>query len=103
MPTCGYADRVSLSSLTVQLLYPDFNRKYGDLSTTTPNTAPLHKFRLDFARSSAINSAHRPTEIEFELSEHLDLGVSTRGVVGRQVTVCDENGIVLGVGIVGYN
>ena len=70
---------------------------------TTPNAAPLHKFRLDFARSSAMESGHRPAELEFEVSEHLDLSVSTKGVVGRQVTVSDENGIVLGVGIVGYN
>lgn len=103
MPTCGYAGRVSLSSLMVHLLYPDLDRKYGDLSTTTPNPAPLHNFHLDFARSSALKSGHRPVEIEFELSEHLDLDVSTKGVVGRQVTVSDENGIVLGVGIVGYN
>lgn len=50
-----------------------------------------------------MESGHRPAQLEFELSEHLDLRVSTKGVVGRQVTVSDENGIVLGVGIVGYN
>jgi hypothetical protein len=44
-----------------------------------------------------------PTEIEFELPERLDLGVSEKGVIGRQVTVREEGGSILGIGIVGYN
>jgi hypothetical protein len=41
--------------------------------------------------------------MEFELAEQLDLGVSAKGVIGRQVSVSDADGLVLGVGIVGYN
>lgn len=43
------------------------------------------------------------TEMEFELPERLDLGVSEKGIVGRQVTVREAGGAVLGVGVVGYN
>lgn len=42
------------------------------------------------------------TEMEFELPEKLDLGVSDMGVIGRQVTV-REGGMILGIGVVGYN
>lgn len=41
--------------------------------------------------------------MEFELPERLDLGVSEKGVVGRQVTLRQAEGAVLGIGIVGYN
>lgn len=44
-----------------------------------------------------------PTEIEFELPERLDLGVSEKGVIGRQVTVREQGGSILGIGVVGYN
>jgi hypothetical protein len=80
-----------------------FSRKYGDLSTATPHIAPLHNFRLDLAQSPATKCGHSQAEMEFELAEQLDLGVSAKGVVGRQVTVSDADGLVLGVGIVGYN
>lgn len=80
-----------------------FSRKYGDLSTATPHTDPLHSFRLDLAQSPTKKPGHPQGEMEFELSERLDLDVSAKGVVGRQVTVTDTGGVVLGVGIVGYN
>ncbi|CAG8168617.1 unnamed protein product [Penicillium nalgiovense] len=76
--------------------------KFGDLSTTSYSTAPLHQFRLNMEQdknSKAVN----PTEIEFELPERLDLGVSEKGVIGRQVTVREQGGSILGIGIVGYN
>ncbi|KAF3398536.1 hypothetical protein F1880_006226 [Penicillium rolfsii] len=77
--------------------------KYGDLSTATSPTAPLHSFCLDLTQSPAMKSGHSRTEMEVDLAEQLDLGVSVRGVVGRQVTVSNADGLVLGVGIVGYN
>lgn len=80
-----------------------FVRKSGDLSTVTPHIAPLHNFRLDLAQSPGTKSGHIQAEMEFELTEQLDLGVSAKGVIGRQVTVSDADGLVLGVGIVGYN
>ena len=42
-------------------------------------------------------------DLEFELPERLELGVSEKGIVGRQVTVTEAGGAVLGVGIVGFN
>ena len=42
-------------------------------------------------------------DLEFDLPERLDLDVSEKGVVGRQVTVSEAGGSILGVGIVGYN
>jgi hypothetical protein len=42
--------------------------------------------------------------MEFELPERLDLGVSDKGIVGRQVTVMVEGESVgVGMGIVGYD
>lgn len=41
--------------------------------------------------------------MEFELPERLDLGVSEKGVVGRQLTMSETDGTILGIGIVGYN
>lgn len=80
-----------------------FPRKYGDLSAASQNIVPLHSFRLDLAQSPATKSGHSQAEMEFELTERLDLGVSEMGVIGRQVSVSDADGLVLGVGIVGYN
>jgi len=55
------------------------------------------------SQNHSLKPGHRQTEMEFELPERLDLGVSEKGVVGRQVTMKDTGGAVLGVGIVGYN
>ncbi|KAF4762028.1 hypothetical protein N7455_003280 [Penicillium solitum] len=76
--------------------------KYGDLSTTSQSTSPLHQFRLNMAQDKDYKSAN-PMEIEFELPERLDLGVSEKGVIGRQVTVREQGGEILGIGVVGYN
>ncbi|KAJ5385545.1 hypothetical protein N7517_003456 [Penicillium concentricum] len=76
--------------------------KYGDLSTTTQPTSPLHQFCLNMERNKSSNTAN-PREIEFELPERLDLGVSEKGVIGRRVTVREQGGSILGIGVVGYN
>ncbi|KAJ5407216.1 hypothetical protein N7465_008500 [Penicillium sp. CMV-2018d] len=76
--------------------------KYGDLSTTSQSTSPLHHFRLNMAQDKNYKTAN-PMEIEFELPERLDLGVSEKGVIGRQVTVREQGGEILGIGVVGYN
>lgn len=77
-------------------------RKYGDLSTTSQSTSPLHQFRLNMSQDENYKTAN-PMEIEFELPERLDLGVSEKGVIGRQVTVREQGGEILGIGVVGYN
>ncbi|KAJ5091380.1 hypothetical protein NUU61_006250 [Penicillium alfredii] len=76
--------------------------KYGDLTTSAPATPPLHQFQLDMSQDQS-QSRGSQTEMEFELPERLDLGVSEKGIVGRQVTVREAGGAVLGVGVVGYN
>ncbi|KAF3021221.1 hypothetical protein E8E15_004668 [Penicillium rubens] len=68
----------------------------------TPSTTPLHQFRLNMGQDKN-HSTVNPTEFEFELPERLDLGVSEKGVIGRQVTVREQGGSILGMGIVGYN
>ncbi|KAJ6104912.1 hypothetical protein N7486_003601 [Penicillium sp. IBT 16267x] len=73
--------------------------KYGDLSTNKASSAPLHQFQLDFTK----NARGFQTNMEFELPERLDLGVSEKGVVGRQLTMSETDGTILGIGIVGYN
>ncbi|KAJ5465896.1 hypothetical protein N7530_009683 [Penicillium desertorum] len=95
---CGNVDmRIDTDQrLTVRI------RKFGDLSTTSQSTAPLHQFRLNMEQDKNPRTVN-PTEIEFELPERLDLGVSEKGVIGRQVTVREEGGSILGIGIVGYN
>ncbi|GFF23443.1 probable mannosyl-oligosaccharide alpha-1,2-mannosidase 1B [Aspergillus udagawae] len=74
--------------------------RYGDL-TSALTAPPLHRFRL------RPKSVQKGTEMEFELPERLDLGVSERGIVGRQVTVVAEGGssevLGMGMGIVGYD
>ena len=77
-------------------------RKYGDLSTTSQFTSPLYQFRLNMENDKNPTSAN-PMEIELELPERLDLGVSEKGVIGRQVTVREQGGSILGIGVVGYN
>ncbi|KAJ6031968.1 hypothetical protein N7540_002700 [Penicillium herquei] len=74
--------------------------KYGDLSTGQPATPPLHQFRLDLAKQTPRSFQ---TDIIIELPDRLDLGVSEKGVVGRQITMIETDGSILGVGIVGYN
>ncbi|KAJ5207910.1 hypothetical protein N7449_002289 [Penicillium cf. viridicatum] len=76
--------------------------KYGDLSTTSQSISPLHQFYLNMEQDKNYRTAN-PMEIEFELPERLDLGVSEKGVIGRQVTVREQGGEILGIGVVGYN
>ncbi|KAJ5294866.1 hypothetical protein N7508_009687 [Penicillium antarcticum] len=76
--------------------------KYGDISNTSINNSPLHQFRLEMTQDGNSRSASQ-TEMEFDLPQRLDLGVSEKGVIGRQITVREEGGSILGIGIVGYN
>lgn len=78
-------------------------RKHGDLSTTTADAPPLHQFRLDLTQNQSLKAGHRQSEMEFELPERLELGVSEKGVMGRQVTMREAGGAIIGTGIVGYN
>ncbi|CAI7608098.1 unnamed protein product [Penicillium glandicola] len=64
--------------------------------------APLYQFSLNMEQDKSFTTANS-MDIEFELPERLDLGVSEKGVIGRQVTVREEGGSILGVGVVGYN
>ncbi|KAF7619587.1 hypothetical protein F9C07_2716 [Aspergillus flavus] len=71
--------------------------RYGDL-TSARMIEPLHQFRLQ-------PGGKGNDEMEFELPERLDLGVSETGIVGRQVTVLVEgqSSVGVGMGIVGYD
>ncbi|KAJ5936584.1 hypothetical protein N7466_003034 [Penicillium verhagenii] len=70
--------------------------KYGDLSNR--EAVPLHRFAMDFSKLP-----HRfQPNFEFELPETLELGVSEKGVIGRQLSMMDECGC-LALGIIGYN
>ncbi|KAJ5162620.1 uncharacterized protein N7500_004450 [Penicillium coprophilum] len=76
--------------------------KYGDLSATSHPNSPLHQFCLNMENDKNTNTTN-PREFEFELPERLDLGVSEKGVIGRQVTVREQGGPIIGTGVVGYN
>ena len=70
--------------------------KYGDLtSSPTLTSAPLHVFRLRPQPGTS------KMEMECELPERLDLGISETGIVGRQVTVVADGR--MGMGVVGYD
>jgi hypothetical protein len=75
----------------------------------SPKSQPLHQFQLQphFSTSQSKSAALSSSELEFSLPERLDLGVSERGIVGRQVTVfaTGQAGevIPMGNGIVGYD
>ncbi|KAL2838037.1 hypothetical protein BJY01DRAFT_251160 [Aspergillus pseudoustus] len=84
--------------------------RHGDLTLSPPSLAterakPLYQFQLQPHSSS--KSALSSSELEFSLPERLDLGVSDRGIVGRQVTVVATGQagevIPMGNGIVGYD
>ncbi|KAJ5578468.1 uncharacterized protein N7459_007432 [Penicillium hispanicum] len=77
--------------------------KYGDLTTSTPSTPPLHQFRVDLGQQKGQPSGSPAMDFEIELPERLNLGVSEKGVVGRQITVTEAGGALLGVGVVGIN
>lgn len=102
MQTPGHAHRVSERSQDWTGPQLTYSRKYGDLSTRTPDP-PIHQFKLDLSQDQNMKPGHCQREMEFELPERLDLGVSEKGVVGRQVTMREAGGAILGVGIVGYN
>ncbi|KAL4970508.1 uncharacterized protein BDV14DRAFT_195195 [Aspergillus stella-maris] len=78
--------------------------RHGDLTLTNAGLQPLHQFQL---RPSSSDSIKAKDELEFSLPERLDLNVSEKGIVGRQVTVVarGERGEVLqmGNGIVGFD
>ncbi|KAL3444755.1 hypothetical protein BJX65DRAFT_282846 [Aspergillus insuetus] len=87
--------------------------RHGDL-TLAPTTLlaeksqPLHQFQLlPHFSSPSKSSALSSSELEFSLPERLDLGISERGIVGRQVTVFARGQagevIPMGNGIVGYD
>ncbi|EPS25394.1 hypothetical protein PDE_00327 [Penicillium oxalicum 114-2] len=77
--------------------------KHGDLSARLFGMTPLHAFRLDLSKGVRTSNEQGGREIEVDLRECLDLTVSARGVVGRQVTLCSLDGTALGTGIIGYN
>ncbi|KAL4934944.1 hypothetical protein BDV06DRAFT_234881 [Aspergillus oleicola] len=76
--------------------------RHGDLTLSTGGVQPLHQFQLYPSISTNSND-----KMEFSLPERLDLNVSEKGIVGRQVTVVarGETGEVLqmGNGIVGFD
>ncbi|KAL2820690.1 hypothetical protein BJX63DRAFT_428009 [Aspergillus granulosus] len=83
--------------------------RHGDLTLSPPTLAreqsqPLYQFQLQPHSSS---KSVLSSELEFSLPERLDLGVSDKGIVGRQVTVfaTGQAGevIPMGNGIVGYD
>ncbi|KAL4798999.1 hypothetical protein BDV19DRAFT_385676 [Aspergillus venezuelensis] len=78
--------------------------RHGDLTLTNTGMKPLHQFQLHPSSSS---SKRFRDEMEFSLPDRLDLNVSEKGIVGRQVTVVarGERGEVLqmGNGIVGFD
>ncbi|KAF7717184.1 Uncharacterized protein PECH_004037 [Penicillium ucsense] len=76
---------------------------HGDLSSSTQKLTPLHVFRLKLSDPLRKRASEGRAEAEVHLAEKLDLNVSTRGVVGRQVSLCDADGVLLGTGIIGYN
>jgi hypothetical protein len=92
------------------------SRRHGDL-TLAPTTLlaeklesqPLHQFQLlpHFSSPSKSSALSSSSELEFSLPERLDLGISERGIVGRQVTVFARGQagevIPMGNGIVGYD
>ncbi|KAL4934332.1 uncharacterized protein BDV17DRAFT_5194 [Aspergillus undulatus] len=77
--------------------------RHGDLTQAT-TVRPLHQFQLVPPVSVSTKSNE---DMEFSLPERLDLNVSDKGIVGRQVTVVarGETGEVLqlGNGIVGFD
>ncbi|KAL3468178.1 hypothetical protein BJX64DRAFT_85553 [Aspergillus heterothallicus] len=77
--------------------------RHGDLTLSAP-TQPLYQFQL---QPHSISKSALSSELEFSLPEHLDLGVSEKGIVGRQVTVFATGPagevIPMGNGIVGYD
>ncbi|KAL4740489.1 hypothetical protein BDV11DRAFT_169099 [Aspergillus similis] len=85
--------------------------RHGDLTLSSSIHPPLHQFQLRPSLSSpsqvelGING--NGNEIKFSLPERLDLNVSERGIVGRQVTVVARGGngevLRMGRGIVGFD
>ncbi|PTU23009.1 hypothetical protein P175DRAFT_0530099 [Aspergillus ochraceoroseus IBT 24754] len=79
---------------------------HGDLSSPLSalrKSQPLYRFRL---RPGVVSASAGSPEMEFDLPERLDLGVSERGIVGRQVTVVVEGEDCvrwIGRGIVGFD
>ncbi|PYH99426.1 hypothetical protein BO71DRAFT_369019 [Aspergillus ellipticus CBS 707.79] len=72
--------------------------RYGDLTTQT-SVPPLHHFRVPF-------SAPGSGEIEVLFPERLELGISERGIVGRQVSVVlagVDVDVCMGRGVVGFD
>lgn len=102
MSTCALSEFILSTSRWTDKMLILHIRKYGDLSITSQSISPLHQFRLNMEQENSPQTAN-PMEIEFELPERLDLGVSEKGVIGRQVTVREQGGEILGIGVVGYN
>ncbi|KAL4954268.1 hypothetical protein BDW69DRAFT_183712 [Aspergillus filifer] len=78
--------------------------RHGDLTLTNTGIQPLHQFQL---HHSSLHSKDIRNELEFSLPESLDLNVSERGIVGRQVTVVARGArgevLQMGNGIVGFD
>ncbi|KAL2863738.1 uncharacterized protein BJX67DRAFT_362966 [Aspergillus lucknowensis] len=80
--------------------------RHGDLTQNFGfgKSQPLYQFQLQLSLSSLSKTS---SELEFDLPERLDLDVSERGIVGRQVTVVATGPagevIQIGNGIVGYD
>ncbi|KAL4917876.1 hypothetical protein BDW62DRAFT_201427 [Aspergillus aurantiobrunneus] len=93
-------DTTTLDAFRTQCSQIDLRiERHGDLTLKT-ETQPLHHFQLHPPETANTD------EMEFSLPQRLDLNVSDRGIVGRQVTVTarGEGGVVsVGSGIVGFD
>ncbi|KAL4774490.1 hypothetical protein BDW60DRAFT_205063 [Aspergillus nidulans var. acristatus] len=85
--------------------------RHGDLTLSSSIHPPLHQFQLrpslSFPSKAELGMNEIGNEIEFDLPERLDLNISDRGIVGRQVTVVARGGngevLRMGRGIVGFD
>ncbi|KAL6238999.1 hypothetical protein BDW75DRAFT_236945 [Aspergillus navahoensis] len=85
--------------------------RHGDLTLSSSIHMPLHQFQLrpsvSFPAEQELGASRNENEFEFNLPERLDLNVSERGIIGRQVTVVARGGngevLRMGRGIVGFD
>ena len=69
----------------------------------TLSTNPvMHRFYIDQLSSTVTKSAD-DSSVASTVLRRLDLGVGGTGVVGRTVSVMNEQQVVVGEGIIGWN
>lgn len=85
-----------------QLSYSPSSYGVGVVNPLMPSNPVIHSFYVDQA-TSGVSTSSGASAVAATVPQRINLGVGGTGVVGRTVSVLDEQQVMVGEGIIGWN